>query len=354
MGLGDIANFLTRGAEAQQGQTPSQAATDKIAKGLGFPETLTDRFGDVIGTRKRRFSDFVRDAAIAGAAGGDPTAVLKMHNQVADNYAAAVERQRERAEQEEEKRRSDNDEMMNIMQLAREHGRNGGNAVAAFKQLSKEAGVEASPLLAKILTDEQQIRDEDFARINEALEQGGNLKDIVVNSKEGLERIGALQDLRRTDLTLSKDFAELQRIRQQNEAREIELGIARTRTPFEQAMEDAVAEVVANPRTFQAKDVDGNPIPMDPKQIRRLARQLVRARGIQPQPGDDFQDPGVKEAITGQPEQLGIPQQGALPPGATRSVTTTPSTGQAISQTQVPVGLPQAGAQSRFKVEEVR
>jgi hypothetical protein len=311
---------------------------------MGFPDTLTDRYGDVLGTRKRRFSDFVRDAAIAGSNLNDSAAVMKMHQQVADNFAKAMDRQREIAEEEEGKRRQNNQAIFDIFAVARKTQ----NPARAAKTMAKEFGIELSDEVTAILADDKQIQTADFDRIADALEDGGDLTKIFANTQEGLQRIQSFVDLKAKSAGISKSFADLKRTQAQTEKAEFELGIKKNKTPFQNAMDDAVEEIMANPKAFQERDPGTLELrPLDPKQIRRTARQLVRIRGIEPEPGENVQDPGVAEAVTGKPTDLGLPQSGSTTTTATSrpgvSTTSTPTTGgRGLAQTrQANRGLPQ-------------
>lgn len=363
MGLADIREFLSKGAGFISGagavdQSPQQAETEKVIKQLGFPEEMIDRFGDTLGTRKRRLSDFARDAAL-GFINDDPSAGMKLRQQVADRVGEALNRQRERADQDEAKRREDNEEILNFRELALSSAKPSQTFTTLFQE---RFGQPPSKIMVQEFLDEERMRAEDVRRIRERMESGGKLEDALVQTRFGLEQLKTLRDLRQQDLQASKYMQEARRLRLENDERELELGLAKDLTPFQRAMREKQAYILDNLRDFARRDEDGNLVPPSPKEIKRLARQLVRNDGIEPDVGETDVDPAIEEALTGQPtvvEARGLPQQQPTPQEESRalqeralartraaapiSTTTTPTTprGFPTSSTAPTRGIPQ-------------
>ncbi len=361
MGLSDgIRNFLSRGPDAidsDPNQSPIQAQTQNLIEKLGFDKEVVDRFGDQLGTRKRRFSDFARDAAI-GFIENDSGAPGRLHQQVTENVAAAVLEQREATERAEAERRERNQEALDIMALAREHQSQGGDGAKALMTLSKQLDIPIVPSMAALLVDEKQIPNEALSDLAEefGLPGGGDLTELLSNPKALISKVIQIGDLKKQQLAAAMTQAELRGQQLKNEERARELGDSASLSPYQREFGRQL-DTITDSAEFRRGEINV-------REARQAARRLTLEKGFRPDVGDSDQDEGVREAVVGPQtaNDLGLSQSpgpGGLGLKQTRSVssstigtnTTTASTlgSRGLKQTQA------AGLQvGRFSVQEVR
>lgn len=191
MPLEDVLPFIggspNAATQALQG-TPDQAAVADIAKRLGFPEDTIDRYGDVLGARERRFSDFARDFA-TGFVQNDPEAATRVKTQVRDQFNQAVDRKVRMAR---EKKRADIEEaqfMVNSIKSAQELG--GANGTGLLRDIFKQAGVEPVPSVMKMMANRDEFNQDMLNQLADMVDKGvftaDEVKGLGANPKNYLD-----------------------------------------------------------------------------------------------------------------------------------------------------------------------
>lgn len=350
MGFADIVSHLRRGSTAPGGpQTPAQADTAKVAEGLGFPETLTDRFGDVLGTRPRRLSDSIRDGALA-AITGDVTAPLKLQTQIARSFAQAVDRKRERALEDIQARRQRNTDVLSAIAQARQFP---GNRVGALEALLEGLGHKIHPFFKKHMVDEQLEYEKMQPLLQQAIDDGNfddqEISDFLSNPNLGIPMLKELQSVLAQEADLNETIA---RTSGRATARKGERAKQRRdRLSFLTPVQRRRQELAS----MHMEQALRNREPLDTARLEEI-NDLIDAQIKREFPQADIHDnrghPSVEAAFTGQTEddvrqeRFGIDDVFGSP---TSSVTQTPSTSQGTSITSTPtfgvgVGTPAIAA----------
>lgn len=199
------------GEQAIQG-TPLQAQTASIAKGLGFSDEVIDRYGDAIGARPRRTSDFLRDFA-TGFIQNDPEAATRIKTQVRDQFNQQVERKLRIARQKKEEDRQQALFLLDAVKKSQAVG--GANGAALLKDIYKQAGMEPTPSIMKMMTDRDQWNQEILEEMEDMVTKGvittDDFKSIATNPSAYLDLYGALQKVRAQKMKTNKDLLDIEK-----------------------------------------------------------------------------------------------------------------------------------------------
>jgi len=225
MPIRDVLPYLAgspdAGVQAIQG-TPLQADTATVAKGLGFPEGMIDRYGDVIGTRPRRKSDYLRDFAL-GMATNDPLASTKMATQVQQQYNQALDRQIKIAREQEQADREKANFLWEAIANARKFG--GKHSKKMMVEGLKMGGVEPSQTMLDVMTDLDTVTESVFAKLREGNTSAAEVEAMITDPQVLGAQIRGVREAEAAGLAMKEATLRIDTAKQLQQKRSAEMGL---------------------------------------------------------------------------------------------------------------------------------